>query len=97
MKTSQAGIDIIKEFEGFSATRYLCPAGVPRPVFAFTREPVARADLGIVASAVDGQRISMADRTGIYYFGFWRDPHTDLALQSDERQCPGSNALSRDS
>ena len=27
MKTSQIGIDLIKRFEGFSATPYLCPAG----------------------------------------------------------------------
>ena len=28
MQTSQAGIDLIKEFEGFRADAYLCPAGV---------------------------------------------------------------------
>ena len=28
MKTSQKGIDLIKRFEGFSPTAYLCPAGV---------------------------------------------------------------------
>lgn len=28
MKTSQAGIDLIKLFEGFRAEPYLCPAGV---------------------------------------------------------------------
>ena len=28
MKTSQAGIDLIKEFEGFRCDAYLCPAGV---------------------------------------------------------------------
>lgn len=27
MKTSQAGVDLIKSFEGFSAEPYLCPAG----------------------------------------------------------------------
>ena len=27
MKTSQRGIDFIKEFEGFSAVRYICSAG----------------------------------------------------------------------
>ncbi len=29
MKINQAGLDIIKQFEGFSATPYLCPAGYP--------------------------------------------------------------------
>jgi lysozyme len=29
MKTSQKAIDLIKKFEGFSAKRYLCPAGEP--------------------------------------------------------------------
>lgn len=29
MKTSQAGIDLITEFEGFRAHEYLCPAGKP--------------------------------------------------------------------
>jgi len=28
MKVSQKGIDLIKRFEGFSPTAYLCPAGV---------------------------------------------------------------------
>ena len=29
MKTSRAGIDLIKGFEKFAARRYLCPAGKP--------------------------------------------------------------------
>lgn len=29
LKTSQAGVDLIKEFEGFSSRVYLCPAGKP--------------------------------------------------------------------
>lgn len=29
MKTNQAGIELIKSFEGFSNKIYLCPAGVP--------------------------------------------------------------------
>lgn len=29
MKTSAAGIDLIKQFEGFRARVYLCPAGMP--------------------------------------------------------------------
>ena len=29
MKISKNGLDLIKEFEGFSSTPYLCPAGIP--------------------------------------------------------------------
>jgi len=29
MKIDKAGLDIIKQFEGFSSKPYLCPAGVP--------------------------------------------------------------------
>lgn len=29
MRTSQAGIDLIKMFEGFSPSTYICPAGYP--------------------------------------------------------------------
>jgi lysozyme len=29
MKTSQRGIDLIKQFEGLSLTKYMCPAGKP--------------------------------------------------------------------
>lgn len=29
MKTNQEGIDLIKNFEGFSADEYICPAGKP--------------------------------------------------------------------
>ena len=29
MKTSPVGLNLIKEFEGYSATKYICPAGKP--------------------------------------------------------------------
>lgn len=29
MKTNQEGIDLIKQYEGFSADEYICPAGKP--------------------------------------------------------------------
>lgn len=29
MKTNQAGIDLIKKYEGFRSKKYLCPAGLP--------------------------------------------------------------------
>ncbi len=34
---NDAGLDIIKTFEGFSSTPYLCPAGVPTIGFGSTR------------------------------------------------------------
>jgi len=37
MRTSQAGIDLIKEFEGYSGTAYVCPAGVVTIGFGSTR------------------------------------------------------------
>lgn len=37
MKTSQAGLDLIKEFEGFRAKPYLCSAGVPTIGYGSTR------------------------------------------------------------
>ena len=38
MKTSQACIQLIKKFEGFSAKPYLCPAGVPTIGYGSTRD-----------------------------------------------------------
>ena len=29
MKISNNGLDLIKQFEGFSSSPYLCPAGIP--------------------------------------------------------------------
>lgn len=37
MKTSQQGIDFIKQFEGFRAKAYRCPAGVPTIGYGSTR------------------------------------------------------------
>lgn len=37
MKTSDTGINLIKEFEGFSSKPYLCPAGVPTIGYGSTR------------------------------------------------------------
>jgi len=48
VKTSEAGKALIKRFEGFSATPYLCPAGVPTIGWGFTRYP-------------NGRRIAMTD------------------------------------
>jgi len=38
MKTSQAGIDLIKHFEGFRARAYKCPAGVLTIGYGHTRD-----------------------------------------------------------
>ena len=39
MKTSQSGIDLIKQFEGFRAKPYLCSAGVPTIGYGTTVYP----------------------------------------------------------
>lgn len=36
MKTSDAGIELIKKFEGFSSVPYLCPAGKPTIGYGWT-------------------------------------------------------------
>lgn len=50
MKTSDKGLALIKEFEGFSARPYLCPAGVPTIGYGATYYP-------------DGKRVTMADKS----------------------------------
>lgn len=49
MKTSDKCVALIKQFEGFSAKPYLCPAGVPTIGYGATYYP-------------DGKRVTMADR-----------------------------------
>lgn len=49
MKTSDKGLALIKQFEGFSARPYLCPAGVPTIGYGATYYP-------------DGRRVTMQDR-----------------------------------
>lgn len=44
MKTSQRGINLIKEFEGLKLTAYLCPANIPTIGYGHTRT-VTRADV----------------------------------------------------
>jgi len=48
MKTSQAGIDLIKRFEGFSGNPYRCPADIPTIGYGSTRY-------------ADGREVSMSD------------------------------------
>jgi len=47
-KISKKGLDIIKRFEGFSSTPYLCPAGVPTIGWGSTRYS-------------DGRKVKMTD------------------------------------
>lgn len=51
MRTGQAGVALIKRFEGFRAAPYLCPAGIPTIGYGSTRyadgTPVTLQDLPI--------------------------------------------------
>lgn len=49
MKTSDKGLSLIQQFEGFRAKPYKCPAGVPTIGYGATYYP-------------DGRRVTMADR-----------------------------------
>lgn len=49
MKTSDKGLQLIKQFEGFRAKPYKCPAGVPTIGYGATYYP-------------DGRRVTMQDR-----------------------------------
>jgi lysozyme len=50
MRTGQAGIELIKSFEGFSSTPYLCPADVPTIGYGNTRR-------------IDGSSVTMDDES----------------------------------
>ena len=49
MKTSDKGVALIKQFEGFSARPYLCPAGVPTIGYGATYYP-------------DGKKVTLRDK-----------------------------------
>lgn len=49
MKTSDKGIELIKEFEGFESAPYLCPAGVWTIGYGSTRYP-------------NGERVKQSDK-----------------------------------
>ena len=49
MKTSDKGLALIKQFEGFSVRPYLCPAGVPTIGYGATYYP-------------DGKKVTMRDK-----------------------------------
>lgn len=48
MRTSHAGIDLIKRFEGFHSKPYICPAGV--------------ATIGYGSTYLNGRKVTMQDR-----------------------------------
>lgn len=48
MKTSKAGIDLIKRFEGFHSQPYICPAGVPT--------------IGYGSTYMNGRKVTMQDK-----------------------------------
>lgn len=48
MRTSKAGIDLIKKFEGFRARPYLCPSGIPTIGWGNTTYP-------------NGQKVKLSD------------------------------------
>ena len=49
MKTSDKGLALLKQFEGFSARPYLCPAGVPTIGYGATYYP-------------DGKKVTLRDK-----------------------------------
>ncbi len=44
MKPSQKAVDLIKQFEGFRANAYLCPANVPTIGYGFALAPGPRCE-----------------------------------------------------
>jgi lysozyme len=62
MKTSQRGIDLIKEFEGFKGKAYLCPAGVPTIGYGTTKG-VTRDDVqrGRTITRAQAEKLLMSD------------------------------------
>lgn len=62
MKTSQRGLSLIKEFEGFKGKAYLCPAGVPTIGYGTTRG-VTRDDVtrGRTITRAQAEKLLMAD------------------------------------
>ena len=58
----------------------LCFTAITDQAFTAHREPDSRADLDDLASAVDGDRISVANRSTIPSLGSWRHVPADLDL-----------------
>lgn len=62
MKPSQKAVDLIKQFEGFRANAYLCPANVPTIGYgAVTWGNGQRVKLGEVVSMTTAEKLLMID------------------------------------
>jgi lysozyme len=62
MKPSQKAVDLIKQFEGFRANAYLCPANVPTIGYgAVTWGNGQRVKLGEVVSMTTAEKLLMVD------------------------------------
>lgn len=47
MTISEHGLSLIKKFEGFKVTAYLCPAGIPTIGYGHTGSDVTKSDVGV--------------------------------------------------
>lgn len=57
MKTSQAGIDLIKEFEGVRLAAYRCPAGVPTIGYGHTKG----VEMGDTVTVIEAEELLRED------------------------------------
>lgn len=83
MAVNQAGIDLIKEFEGFRAETYLDPVGIPTIGYGTT----AAADVGIVPKP--GMTITQDDaevymRRAVTRFAEIIEPHIKLPINANQ-------------
>ena len=53
MTISDRGLALIKQFEGFKATAYLCPAGIPTIGYGHTGSDVTKSDVGVKTISED--------------------------------------------
>jgi len=60
MQVSENGVNLVKHFEGFQATAYLCPANVPTIGYGHTKG-VTRADVGVKFVTEDTAAQMLAD------------------------------------
>ena len=58
MKTSKAGIDLIKKFEGYRAKAYICPAGVLTIGYGHTKGVKA----GMIITEPEAERLLQSDQ-----------------------------------
>lgn len=55
MRASKGAIDLIKEFEGFKAEAYLCPAGIPTIGYGSTRVHGMKVTLGMKCTVEEAE------------------------------------------